>query len=101
MCFGTHQIKFKKPPNDSLSKTDFTKAFKINEIESDDEKDSDDDDDGESGSGSDSGGMAAKHTVLVLFLLMVHLKSVLQPNDLMMKINVTMISRVLSSMMVK
>ena len=69
MCFGTHQIKFKKTPNDSVSKTDFTKAFKINEIESDDEKDSDDDDDGESGSGSDSGGMAAKHTVLVLTIL--------------------------------
>ena len=61
VCFGTHQIKFRKPSNDSSSKTDFTKSFKINEIESDDEKDSDEDEDGESGSGSDSGGMAAKH----------------------------------------
>ena len=32
--------------------------------------------------------------------LVVHLKLVLQPNDLMRKINVTMISRVLNSMMV-
>ena len=114
VCFGTHQIKFKKTPNDSSSKTDFTKAFKINEIESDDEKDSDEDEDGESGSGSDSGGMAAKQAVPggycqtgtrpVLqfnFLPTVHLKIVLQPNDLMMKINVTMISRVLNFMMVK
>ena len=114
VCFGTHQIKFKKPLNDSLSKTDFTKAFKINEIESDDEKDSDEDEDGESGSGSDSGGMAAKQAVPggyyqtgtrpVLhfnFLPTVYLKIVLQPNDLTMKINVTMISRVLNSMMVK
>ena len=60
VCFGTHQIKFKKPSNDSLSRSDFTKSLKINEIESDDEKDSDEDEDGESGSGSDSGGMVAK-----------------------------------------
>ena len=59
VCFGTHQIKFKKPSNDSLSRSDFTKSLKINEIESDDEKDSDEDEDGESGSGSDSGGMVA------------------------------------------
>ena len=60
VCFGTHQIKFKKPSNDSLSRSDFTKSLKINEIESDDEKDSDEDEDGESGSGSDSGGMVAE-----------------------------------------
>ena len=60
VCFGTHQIKLKKPSNGSLSGKDFTKTLKINEIESDDEKDSDEDEDGESGSGSDSGGMVAK-----------------------------------------
>ena len=60
VCFGTHQIKFQKPSNDSLSRRDFTKSLKINEIESDDEKDSDEDEDGESGSGSDSGGMVAE-----------------------------------------
>ena len=60
VCFGSHQIKFKKPSNESLSNTDQAKMLKINEIESDEEKDSDDDEDDESDSGSDSGGMAAK-----------------------------------------
>ena len=71
VCFGTHQIKFKKPSNDSLSRSDFTKSLKINEIESDDEKDSDEDEDGESGSGSDSGGMVAKllHIIVPVMLL--------------------------------
>ena len=68
VCFGSHQIKFNKPSNESLSKTDLTKTLKINEIESDEEKDSDEDDDGESGSGSDSGGMIAKIAIKVCIL---------------------------------
>ena len=63
VCFGTHQIKFKKPSNESLSNTDHAKMLKINEIESDEEKDSDDDEDDESDSGSDSGGTAAKFSI--------------------------------------